>query len=102
MRRVLLALLVALALSGGLEAQTAPRVFWEHDGLNLTTFKCQIDSETAVDLTGLYTLDSGTTYYTALSNCGWASAAVGSHLLYIYACNGDSCTTSTGIYVVKL
>ena len=79
-------------------AQPAPQVKWEHDGANVTTFKCQIDSGTIYDL-GLLT-PSGQTYTTALSNCGTLSA--GQHLLYVFACNGTTCTPATAIMVVKL
>jgi hypothetical protein len=80
------------------QAQTAPTLEWQHDGLNVTEFKCQIDSGTLASL-GLPT-PSGTTYSAALSTCG--TIEKGQHLLYVYACNAAGCTVATAIYVVKL
>ena len=100
MKRWLLALVFAFALASALLAQAAPTLYWEHDGANLTHFTCQIDSGSQVSLLGLVS-QAGTTYSTALSNCG--TLAVGSHFLYVRACNGATCgNPSTGIYVVKL
>jgi hypothetical protein len=79
-------------------AQTAPQLEWQHDGVNVTEFKCQIDSGTLASL-GLPTPE-GTTYSVALSTCGTITA--GQHLLYVYACNAAGCTVATAIYVVKL
>lgn len=79
-------------------AQDAPTLEWQHDGVNVTEFKCQIDSGTLASL-GLPT-PSGTTYSAALSTCG--TIEKGQHLLYVYACNGTTCTAATAITVVKL
>jgi hypothetical protein len=98
MRRLLLAVCLALALAVGLWAQTTPLIEWQHDGVNVTEFKCQIDSGTLVSL-GIPS-KVGDYYSTTLSSCGTLTA--GQHLLYIYACNGDACTASVGITVVKL
>jgi hypothetical protein len=95
MRRWLLALLLIPAL---VWATTEPTIYWEHDGVGVTSFTCQIDSGTAVSL-GLPT-PTGTTYSSALSNCG--TIAAGTHTLTIRACNGSTCTAGTSIYVVKL
>lgn len=93
--RLSLAFLLLAALGS---AQPPPRIYWEHDGANLTHFECQIESSARVNLSGLVT-QNGTTYDTALSNCG--TLATGAQLLYIYACNGGLCTTAPGIWVVK-
>ena len=98
MRRWLIAAALALALAVSVWAQTAPVIQWQHDGANVTEFKCQIDSGTLNTL-GLPT-PSGGWYSAALSTCGTLTA--GQHLLYIYACNATGCTTSVGISVVKL
>ena len=79
-------------------AQDAPEVAWEHDGLNVTSFTCQVDSGTQVSL-GLPTPTS-TTYSALLSACGTLTA--GQHILTIRACNAVGCTAANAIYVVKL
>ena len=82
-------------------AQDAPVLEWQHDGVNVTEFKCQIDNG---DLASLGkpdpTGDPATTYSAALSTCGTITA--GQHLLYVYACNGTNCVAATAIYVVKM
>lgn len=98
MRLGLLAIIVALALGAVAWAQPAPTLYWEHDGLNVTSFTCQIDSGSQVSL-GLPT-PSGTTYSSALSNCG--TLTNGQHTLTIRACNAVGCTAAAAIYVVKL
>lgn len=91
-------LIAALLLPSLVMAQTAPTLYWEHDGADVTYFDCAIDGGTAVSL-GLPT-PSGTTYSSALSNCG--TMAAGSHTLVIRACNSAGCTAGRTIYVVKL
>ena len=98
MSRWLVATVLALALAVGLWAQTAPVIEWQHDGVNVTEFKCQIDSGDSNTL-GLPT-PSGGWYSAALSTCGTLTA--GKHLVYIYACNAAGCTAATAITVVKL
>jgi hypothetical protein len=96
MRRWLLAFLLLLPVLVGADAP--PTIYWEHDGANVTSFTCQIDSGTAVSL-GLPT-PVGTTYSALLSACG--TIAAGTHTLTIRACNSSGCTAASSIYVVKL
>jgi hypothetical protein len=101
-RRIGLGLVaVAWLLAAHPQAQTAPTLEWQHDGLNVTEFKCQIDSGTLASL-GLPTPtgDPAVIYSAALGTCGTISS--GQHLLYVYACNGTTCTAASAIYVVKL
>lgn len=79
-------------------AQDAPVLEWQHDGVNVTEFKCQIDSGTLASLGKPE--PTGTTYSAALSTCG--TIEKGQHLLYVYACNTAGCAVATAIYVVKL
>jgi len=100
-RWLILALLLLLPVVG--LAQPTPKVYWEHDGLNITNFRCVIDPSTTntTSLLGLLTPDSGTTYSTAITNCH-GLAVDGAHILVIQACNGDTCTNAVAITVVKL
>ena len=98
MRRWLIGLGVALLLAAAVWAQPAPTIQWQHDGVDVTDFRCQIDSGD-INTLGLPT-PSGGWYSATLSTCGTLTA--GSHLVYIYACNANGCTASTGITVVKL
>jgi hypothetical protein len=98
MRRWLWAALGLVLLAGFLCAQTVPRVYWEHDGANVTSYTCQIDSGSQVSL-GLPT-PNGSTYSALLSACGTLSN--GTHTLTIRACNAAGCTAASAIYVVKL
>ncbi len=89
---------VVLALAVGVWGQAAPLIEWQHDGVNVTSFTCQIDAGAQVSL-GIPS-KVGDYYSTTLSSCGTITA--GAHQLYIYACNGASCTPSVAITVVKL
>lgn len=99
MTRWLVALCLALALAVGAVAQTTPQVKWEHDGLNVTSFKCVVDGGAPTDL-GLPT-PTGTTYSTDITNCTGVMVN-GQHSLVIQACNANGCTSATAITVVKL
>ena len=97
-RRLLL--LVLLLLPALVWAQPTPKIYWEHDGANVTSFKCVVDGGTPSDL-GLPT-PSGTTYSTDITNCTGVMVN-GTHSLVIQACNAsDQCTPATAITVVKL
>src|SRR5512139_1713663 len=80
-------------------SQPTPQIKWEHDGLNVTSFKCVVDGGTPIDL-GLPTR-SGTTYSTDITNCTGVMVN-GTHSLVIQACNASGCTSATAITVVKL
>lgn len=95
-RLLLLALLLLPALAW---AQPTPKVYWEHDGANVTSFKCVVDGGTPSDL-GLPT-PSGTTYSTDITNCTGVMVN-GQHSLVIQACNASGCTSAAAITVVKL
>lgn len=99
MRKWLIAVSLALALAVGAAAQTTPKVYWEHNGVNVTSFKCVIDGGTPTDL-GLPT-PSGTTYSTDITNCTGVMTN-GQHSLVIQACNSVGCTNAATITVVKL
>jgi hypothetical protein len=94
----LLVLAVALALAVGVWGQAAPLIEWQHDGVNVTSFTCQIDTGAQVSLGIPSKVDNY--YSTALSGCGTITAGV--HQLYIYACHVTVCTPSAAITVVKL
>ena len=98
MRRWLLILAIAMLPIAGW-AQTTPRIYWDHDGVGVTHFECQIDTGAQNSL-GLPT-PAGTTYSALLSACGTMSN--GTHLVYVRACNGTACSDpAPGITVVKL
>jgi hypothetical protein len=99
MTRWLIVVAVALALAVGAFAQATPQIMFEHDGVNVTTFKCVVDGGAAVDL-GLPT-PTGTTYSVAITTCTPVMVN-GSHSLVIQACNGTVCTSAAAITVVKL
>lgn len=102
MKRWLITLSFALALAVGAFAQTTPQIRWEHDGLNVTSFKCVVDpagSNTITDL-GLPT-PSGQTYSVDITACTGVMVN-GTHTVKIQACNGTTCTDSAAITVVKL
>ena len=98
MTRWLMAAALALALAVGAWAQATPKLYWEHDGLNVTTFKCVVGT-TTTDL-GIPS-KTGTTYSTDLSNCSGVMVN-GTHSLVIQACNGTVCAPAVAITVVKL
>ena len=99
MTKRVLALLLLLLLPVVGWAQAVPKVYWEHDGLNVTSFKCVVDGGTPDDL-GLPT-PSGTTYSTDITNCTGVMVN-GQHSLVIQACNASGCVSATAITVVKL
>jgi hypothetical protein len=80
------------------QAQTAPQLEWQHDGVNVTHFECWVDGALGGNL-GKPT-PVNTTYSALLSACG--TLAAGQRQLVIYACSGTYCRASTVIYVVKL
>ena len=96
MKRVVLLVLLLPTL---VWAQPVPKVYWEHDGLNITSFKCVVDGGAPSDL-GLPT-PSGTTYSTDITNCTGVMVN-GTHSLVIQACNASGCVDATAITVVKL
>ena len=99
-RWLILTALLLLPVAGF--SQSTPQVQWEHDGLNVTSFKCVVDpsgSNTITDL-GLPT-PSGTTYSTNIDNCSGVMVN-GTHTVKIQACNSTGCTDSVAITVVKL
>jgi hypothetical protein len=98
MRRWLMAVALLLTLPLMAWTQPAPLIEWQHDGVNVTSFTCQIDAGAQVSL-GIPS-KVGEYYSTALSSCGTITA--GAHQLYIYACHVASCTPSVAITVVKL
>lgn len=98
MRRWIVLLALALLPVVGW-AQTTPRIYWDHDGVNVTSFKCVVDGTTTTDL-GLPT-PTGTTYSTDISSCTGVMVN-GQHSLVIQACNANGCTSATSITVVKL
>ena len=75
-----------------------PVISWTHDGVNVTSFKCQIDTETAVTLES--PTQVGTEYSIALSACGTLTS--GAHTIKIQACNASGCTNAVALTVVKL
>lgn len=97
MRRWLLRLaLVVVLLPMAVWAQSAPRIYWEHDGANLSRFEYVLDGGTPVSM-GLPT-PSGTTYSYELP-----ALTAGTHTLVIQACNSSNvCTPAAAITVVKL
>ena len=99
MRRslILLSLLLLLPVVG--LAQPTPQILFEHDGANLTAFKCVVDGGTPVDL-GKPT-PTGTTYSVAITSCTGVMVN-GTHSLVIQACNAGGCTNAVAITVVKL
>jgi hypothetical protein len=80
-------------------AQATPKVYWEHDGLNVTSFQCVVDGGHPADL-GLPT-PSGTTYSAEIASCTGVLVN-GQHSLTIQACNEGGCTAATAMTVVKL
>ena len=102
MRRWLLAVSLALAVAVGAYGQATPQIMFEHDGLNLTTFKCVVDGGTAIDLgKPTPTGTPATTYSVAITTCT-PLLVNGVYSLVIQACNGDTCTNAVAITVVKL
>ena len=99
MRRFLLALIGVIAMLGVLWAQATPQVKWEHDGVNVTSFKCVVDGGTPTDL-GMPT-PVGTTYSVDITACTGVMVN-GAHSLVIQACNATGCTSAAAITVVKL
>lgn len=99
MKRLVFALFVAVvALAGLAFAQPIPTLSWDHDGVNVTHFTCQIDAGAQVDLS--LPVPIGTAYSVPLTSCG--AIANGQHTLTIRACNLNGCTAAAAIYVVKL
>jgi len=99
MRCWLLAVALALSLTASAAALApVPVISWTHDGLNVTSFKCQIDTETAVTLES--PTQVGTEYSIALSTCGTLTA--GAHTITVQACNASGCTNAVALTVVKL
>ena len=98
MRRLGVALVLVVVVAGLLGAARPPRLYWNHDGQNVTRFECVIDSGTPVSL-GLPT-PTGTTYSALLSACG--TFAKGAHQLVVRACNDGGCAAAPAITVVKL
>ena len=94
---LLLATLLLLPMVG--IAQPPARIAWDHDGLNVTTFKCVVDGGTPSDL-GLPT-PVGTTYTVSLSLCVGVMVS-GTHSVLIQSCNATICVDSPAIVVVKL
>jgi hypothetical protein len=99
MRRWMIAGALALAIAVYAYAQSTPQIMFEHDGVNLTSFKCVVDGGAAVDL-GLPT-PTGTTYSVNITACTPVMVN-GTHSLVIQACNGSTCTDAVAITVVKL
>ena len=97
MRRLLLVLLLLPAL---VWAQPAPVIQWQHDGANVTSFKCVVDGTTPGSDLGLPSVVDGW-YSSALSNCAGVMVN-GTHSVVIQACNATGCTDSLAITVVKL
>ena len=50
MRRWLVGLALVVALSVSLHGQTAPRLYWDHDGVNVTRFEYVLDGGTEVNM----------------------------------------------------
>ena len=94
MRRWLLAIAVVLVMG----MAPVPVISWTHDGVNVTSFKCQIDTETPVTLAS--PTQVGTEYSIALSACGTLTA--GAHTITVQACNASGCTSAASLTVVKL
>ena len=104
MRRWVAVAALVMALVAGASGQTAPRMEWVHDGLNLSRFEVIIDDGVPVSL-GKPT-PIGQTYGAPLP-----TLTAGTHSLVIRACydNGtvsdttdDLCTAAAPIVVVKL
>lgn len=98
MKKWLIVLVVLILPLVGL-AQPTPQVKWEHDGANVTSFKCVVDSGAPTDL-GLPT-PTGTTYSVDITACTGVMVN-GQHSLVIQACNATGCTSGSAIMVVKL
>ena len=102
MRRslILLSLLLLLPVVG--RAQPTPQILFEHDGANLTSFKCVVDPATTNTITDLgIPSKTGTTYSVDITACTGVMVN-GTHSLVIQACNAVGCTSATAITVVKL
>jgi hypothetical protein len=98
MRRTILMSLVAclvLVSTLGLAQPPAPRVQWDHDGIDVTRFEIVIDTVNITDV-GLPT-PVGTTYTAALP-----ALTDGVHTLVVQACNASACTSSAALTVVKM
>jgi len=96
MKRIALAILIVvllLPLEGW--ARAAPRLYWDHDGLNVTWFAYVLDGGTAVNM-GLPTPE-GRTYSYLLP-----ALTDGTHTFAIQACNILGCASSLTMTVVKL
>lgn len=98
-RRLWWAGVLALACAVGLSAQTTPKVYWEHDGTNVTRFECVVDGGTPINLS--LPIPTGTTYSVDVTACTGLMTN-GVHSLVVQACNAVGCTAATAIYVVKL
>ena len=97
MRRWLIAWALALVLFAiPVLAQTAPRIYWEHDGVNVTTFEYSLNGGAFISM-GTLTPDTGTTYSFLLFPLGQ-----GANTIIVRACNASSCTSAAAITVVKL
>lgn len=99
---LILGLLLCLPVVGW--AQATVEIQWQHDGLNVTTFKCVVDSSqvdpgTVTDLGNITPVDGW--YKAPLSQCTGVMVN-GQHSVVIQACNAGGCTDATAITVVKL
>ena len=90
-------LIIGLAILVGvpLWAQASPRVYWTHDGLNVTRFEIVIDDGTPTNV-GL------PTPVRAQYSAPLPTTTAGSHSLVVRACNETQCTASIPITFVKL
>lgn len=78
-------------------AQSAPSVYWTHDGESVSYFEIVVDGVTPGSNVGLPT-PSGTSYSAALP-----TLTTGVHTIAVRACNAAAqCAISTAMVVVKL
>lgn len=95
LRRLLLGIVGLVLLIGICGFQAPLRVYWTHDGQNVTRFEIVIDAGTPTDV-GLPT-PVRRQYSAPLP-----TLTAGTHSLVVRACNANTCTASVPITVVKL
>ena len=99
MTKWLIALCLMLAIAVWAYAQATPKVYWDHDGLNVTRFECVVDGGTPTDLE--LPTPTNTTYSVDITACTGVMVD-GTHSLVVQACNTAGCTAAVAITVVKL